>query len=141
MSDSLDAVVSIGQFPLAEEAFRDACRASLDAEGVLVLPDFLTSAALETILAESADRRELAYFCAQKHNVYLTPLDPEFPADHTRNREVDSSKGCITDDQVPGNSPLHALYDASLFREFLCSVLREQALYDYADPLSSINVH
>lgn len=61
--------------------------------------------------------------------------------DHARNREVISSKGCITDDQIPPSSPLHTIYDSEIFRNFLCKVLGEEALYDYADSLSSINLH
>ena len=57
------------------------------------------------------------------------------------NRKVQSSKGCITTDQIPENSALHKLYEHQLFRDFLCDVLEETALYEYADPLSSINLH
>ena len=52
-----------------------------------------------------------------------------------------SSKGCITTDQIPPSSMLHTLYDDPSFRNFLCAVLDEAALYEYADPLSSINLH
>ena len=36
---------------------------------------------------------------------------------------------------------MRALYDAPVFRAFLCSVLGETQLYSYADKLSSINLH
>ena len=64
-----------------------------------------------------------------------------YPEDHPRNRSITSSKGCIQDDQIPLKSPLHTIYDAEIFRTFLCKVLCEKALYDYADDLSSINLH
>ena len=51
------------------------------------------------------------------------------------------SKGCITTDQIPKSSGLHTLYHAPEFREFLCAVLGIEKLYEYADPLSSINLH
>lgn len=139
--DKLAQTVSLDRYSLGDAAFRASCRAALDADGLLVLPGFLTAAALDAIRAEAAEKRRLAYFCAQRHNVYLTPADPAFPPGHARNREVDSSKGCITDDQVANDSALRTLYDDEQFREFLCSVLGEQSLYEYADPLSSINVH
>jgi hypothetical protein len=60
---------------------------------------------------------------------------------HARNRTVVSSKGCITDDQVPSQSPLKVLYDSEEFKKFLCSVLGEEVLYKYDDNLSSINIH
>lgn len=52
-----------------------------------------------------------------------------------------STKGCITDDVIAAASPLRQLYNDELFKHFLCDVLGEKALYPYADPLSSINLH
>ncbi|MEM9279858.1 MAG: 2OG-Fe(II) oxygenase, partial [Pseudomonadota bacterium] len=82
-----------------------------------------------------------AYFCANTHNVYLTPPDDTFPMDHPRNREVVSSKGLIGDDQVPEASPLKTLYRDEGFRSFIAQVVGEEALYPYADPLSAVNIH
>jgi hypothetical protein len=67
--------------------------------------------------------------------------DPEFSAEHPRNRDVISTKGCITDDLIASNSPLRTLYNSAEFQFFLCDVLGEEALYPYADSLSSINIH
>ncbi len=67
--------------------------------------------------------------------------DAGFSDSHPRNREVNSTKGCITDDMIAADSPLRQLYDDALFQSFLCEVLDEEALYPYADPLSSINLH
>ena len=33
------------------------------------------------------------------------------------------------------------MYNSEVFRNFLASVLNEEKLYEYADPMSSINVH
>ena len=137
----LAAIVDLERYPLAEPGFRADCRETLAKSGALVLPGFLTVEATESVRREGEARRGDAFFCASRHNVYLTPPDPAFEPDHPRNREVVSSKGCIADDQVPAASALHALYDAAEFREYLCAVLDEQRLYDYADPLSSINLH
>ena len=52
-----------------------------------------------------------------------------------------SSLGCITDDIVPPDSCLRTVYDAPVFRGFLCAVLGEAALYEYVDPLSSVNLN
>jgi len=67
--------------------------------------------------------------------------DEAYSADHPRNRDVSSTKGCITDDLIAADSPLRQLYNDALFKYFLCDVLGETALYPYADPLSSINLH
>ena len=138
---SLTGIVDLERYPLGDPAFRADCKARLDAEGALVLPEFLTGQATARIREEGEAERPRAFFRPERHNVYLTPPDPAYPADHPRNRTVLSTKGCIADDQIPSDSPLHALYDAPELRAFLCAVLGEEALHDYADPLSSINLH
>ena len=138
---ALETIIDMSAFPLGDPAFRARCRADLDRDGVLVMPRFLAPDAVEVVRREAVAHRGRAYFCAQDHTVYLSPPDPAFAPDHPRNRLVVSSKGCITDDIVPADSPLRALYDAEPFRDFLCEILGEDALYDYADPLSSINIH
>ena len=122
-------------------SFRDECRAALDSNGALVLPDFLSPTAIDAVLSDALQQQHLAYFCEQKHNVFLTESEPSLPPDHARNRTVSSSKGCITDDQLPSESVLRALYKSQDFRHFLCSVLGEESLHEYSDPLSSINIH
>jgi hypothetical protein len=137
----LAAIVDTGRHPLAEPGYRAACRATLAATGALVMSGFLRAEATESIRREGAAAEPQAYFCSQRHNVYLTPPDPAYGADHPRNREVVSSKGCICDDQVAADSALRALYDAAGFRGFLSAVLEQPELHPYADPLSSINLH
>lgn len=138
---SLADVINQQLYPLGDKAFREHCKNSLDENGVLVLRDFLRPAAIRSIQCEGEQNQHLAYYTANDHNVYLTPSDPQYPADHPRNRAVASSKGCITTDQIPSGSALHTLYEAPEFRGFLCAVLGEAALYEYADALSSINLH
>ena len=137
----IESIVNTDSCPLTDVEFRASCRATLNRTGVIVIRRFVKPAIVDAIRREGADRKHLAYFCRQEHNVYLTPPDETYPADHTRNRIVVSSKGCITDDVIPAESPLRSLYDSEVFRSFLCSVLGESSLHKYADPLSSINIH
>lgn len=137
----LNAVVDPSQHPIDHPVFRKRCKRLLDEQGVLVLPGFLTPDAVSQVVREGLQCQHLAYYTVGKHNIYLKPSDPEFSEDHARNRSVSSSKGCITTDQIPTESPLCALYESSDFKDFLCAVLDEQSLYEYKDPLSSINLH
>ena len=141
MSETLESLIDLAQFPLHDATFRAQCKQSLDDTGVLVLPRFLTAQAVASVQREGEQHRHLAYYTASSHNIFLKPSDPQFPAGHPRNRAVASSKGCITTDQIPEASALQVLYRASDFRDFLCSVLAEAALFAYADPLSSVNLH
>ncbi|WP_372880088.1 2OG-Fe(II) oxygenase [Psychromonas sp.] len=108
---------------------------------MLVIGDFLKPSIISSLLREGEENQHLAYYAANMHNIYLTESDPQYSQAHPRNRQVSSSKGCITKDQIPSGSALHTLYDAPEFREFLCALLDQQALYEYAEPLSSINLH
>ncbi|MXP57223.1 2OG-Fe(II) oxygenase [Pantoea sp. Taur] len=137
----MSALIRFDLHPLADADWRRECREQLNQHGALVLRQFLQPDALQSIIAEGNAQRHLAYHTLSKHNVYLMKKDEAFDADHPRNRDVISTKGCITDDVIAAESPLRQLYNDELFKSFLCDVLGETALYPYADPLSSINLH
>ena len=138
---SLNTIVDLQLYPIDQDAFRVHCKHTFEKQGVLVLPSFLTADAVRHVAREGDTSHDKAYYTQNNHNIYLKPTDPEFDADHPRNRLVSSSKGCITTDQIPSDSILRTLYDNSTFIAFLCEVLDENALFEYADPLSSINLH
>ena len=140
-ASKLANIINLSQYPLQAENFRTACRHTLDNDGALVLKDFIQPKAIASIQTEGANNQGLAYYTTKQHNIYLAQNDPNYSDNHPRNRTVSTSKGCITTDQIPTESALRTLYAAPLFREFLCAVLNEDALYEYADPLSSINLH
>lgn len=141
MTKTLKEIVDLKRYKLDDDRFCTISKRTLDESGVLVLPEFLKPAAIAAIQAEGLENQHLAYYTSDKHNIYLTPSDPDYPESHPRNRKVSSSKGCITADQIPGDSLLHTLYAAPQFREYLCAVLGEYELHEYADSLSSINLH
>jgi hypothetical protein len=141
MNESLTDIVNLAEYPLHSEALRAQCKRTLDENGALVLRNFVKAEAIASIQDEGRTLQHLAYYTVSDHNIYLTPPDLAFPFDHPRNRLVSSSKGCITDDQIPHDSALCTLYDAQVFRDFICAVLDESELHEYADPLSSINLH
>lgn len=138
MSGSL---IRLDLHPLVDHDWRQRCREQLNHSGALVLRQFLHPTALQAIIEEGNAQRHLAYHTLSKHNVYLMKPDEAFSPEHPRNRDVVSTKGCITDDIIPAESPLRQLYNDELFKSFLCYVLGEEALYPYVDPLSSVNLH
>lgn len=140
-TNQLDLLVDRHKHPLDDDAYRAECQHTLNQHGVLALHDFLSPEAIDAICQEGNDNQHLAYYTASDHSVYLAPGDPDFDNHHPINRQVKSSKGCITTDQIPPESLLRILYKSPVFKEFLCTVLQEEALFEYADPLSSINLH
>jgi hypothetical protein len=137
----LSDLMNKAAYPIESNDFRAECKKTLAENGALVLPNFLNEKTIQAIIEEGEAKKSLAWFTQSTHNVYLTHVDPNYDSGHARNKQVSSSKGCITDDQIDPTSPLRQLYDAPLFRAFLASVLNEEALYNYADSLSSINLH
>ena len=93
------------------------------------------------MIAAGQSEQHLAFYTQGTHNVYLTPQDETLAPDHTFNRQVSSSKGCITTDQVPEDCGLHDIYFHDDFQKFIAAVVGEDAVYPYEDPLSSINIH
>ena len=139
--EKLTHIVNLGQYPLSDGTFRTQCKNALDKDGVLMMSNFLMPPAVLALQKEGINNQHLAYYTAGNHNVYLSSPDPAYSKEHSRNREVTSSKGCITTDQIPSDSFLRVLYDSPAFRAFLCAVLDEKALHEYADSLSSLNLH
>lgn len=129
------------QHPIADDAYIAECRERLDRDGALVLAGFARSDTIEQIVIQSAQREAEAFYTGKTHNVYLTPPDLQLGDDHPFNRQVNSSKGLIADDEIPADSPLRDVYNDPSFRSFLCGVLGIDQIHPYADDLSSINVH
>ncbi|SEL46218.1 hypothetical protein SAMN05216262_11177 [Colwellia chukchiensis] len=134
-------VIDLVKNPISDAEFRAKCQATLEHDGAIVIENFITPKALESIRQEGEAKQELAFYTKQQHNIYISDADPDFPPDHIRNKLVNSSKGCINDEQIAADSPLRTLYDSEEFRDFLQDILDEQGLYSYADQYSSINLH
>jgi hypothetical protein len=134
--------VDLDLHPLKDTEYIRQCKLRLDTTGCLTLPNFLRESARYNLVLEAKENEHLAYYTTNStHNVYLTPPDPTLPPDHVYNRQIISSKGCITTDQIPNTSGLKQIYGNEGFKYFLASVLGEETLYPYEDPLSSINVN
>ena len=137
----LKQIIDLQSHPIGESKFQRQCREKLNSDGAIVLEKFITDQALDSIRQEGEEMKDLAYYTAQKHNIYISDVDPEYCAEHIRNKLVVSSKGCLTDDQIGSHSVLRILYDSVDFRSYLKSVLGESELHPYADDCSSINLH
>ena len=133
--------VNLKSCPLNSIDFAEQCRQKLSDTDVLLLHQFLLPEALNQIIKEAQARAHLAYFTKNTHNVYLSEPDTSLPKTHIFNRQVKSSKGCITTDQIRSESGLHVIYNNSIFKKFIAHVVQENAIYPYADPLSGINIH
>ena len=141
MNSDISKWVNLKSCPLDSIDFTNQCRQKLSEEGVLLIPHFLQSEALRQTIKEAEAQTHLAYFTKKTHNVYLSEPDASLPETHVFNRQVKSSKGCITTDQIKSESGLHVIYNNFLFKKFIAHVVQEESIYPYADSLSGINIH
>lgn len=140
--NDINRIINLKKYPINDlKGFASDCYSKLNKHGSIVLPDFICKNIVQMVKEEAEEKKHLAYFCDQTHSVYLSPRDPDYPENHPINRQIISTKGCITDDQVGSTSPLRILYNSKEFREFLSVVLGVSTLCSYEDPLSSINIH
>ena len=137
----LSALIDTDRHRLTDAAWLGEKRNELNGQGVVQMRGLLQPAALADLQNESAMGLNQAYFKPQSHNIYLDKGDEALPNSHIRNRRVTSSKGCITDDQIATRSVLKQIYHHANFTSALCLILGENALYPYADSLSSVNIH
>ncbi len=137
----LNEIIDFNRHQITAKEFKKNSREKFDRDGLLILTNFLTDNAIDVIYQEGVENQDKAYFCENWHNVYLMPSDPEYNEEHPRNKNILSSKGCITDDQISKNSILRTIYNSQEFKEFLIDILDEEALFPYADHMSSINLH
>jgi len=124
--NKLASIIDLQKHPIDESHYRKKCKTELDKSGVLVLDNFLFESTVKSILAEAKAQENLAYYCVNEHNVYLDLFDKELSKSHPRNKTVISSKGCITDDQVPKKSSLRALYTHQNLKIFCVLFLMKQ---------------
>ena len=81
-------IVNLNQFALTDTEFRAGCREVLENSGCLLLANFLRSQAVELVRKEALINKHLAYYCVQEHNVYVTPQDENYSANHPQNHEI-----------------------------------------------------
>ena len=101
---ALSDIIDFSACPVSNPLFARQCAARLASAGALTLPGFLQAGAVNALVAEAEAQKHSAYFTTSSHNVYLSEPSPDLDAGHVLNRQITSSKGCITTDQVPAQS-------------------------------------
>ncbi len=137
----LSVLIDTDRHRLTDADWLAAKRHELGAHGAVQMRRLLHPDALTVLQKEAAMGLSQAYFKPQSHNIYLDKGDEAHLKSHIRNRRVTSSKGCVTDDQIAAESVLKQIYHHYDFISALCFILGEDALYPYADSLSSVNIH
>ena len=141
------ALLDLDRYPIDDpysptcQRLVDDSRAQLRESGVAVLPGFVKPEVIATMAAEIQARAAEAYSCKGRHNVYLKAPDLDLPADHPRNREIETQVGSIAFDQIGPDAALRQLYLWDPLATFVGAVLERQPFYRFADPLGACSVN
>ena len=141
MTEFLRDIVNFQNCPITDKTYIQQCATKLRSDSILTLESFLFTDVVEELVREAEQQKDEAFFTSSTHNVYLTEKDDSLGINHVFNRQVRSSKGCITTDQVIKSSKLHKLYRSDDFKAFIAAIVGEDSLFEYGDTLSGINVH
>lgn len=140
-------LVDLSTYPIADltapegAALVARCRATLQRDGVVVLPKFLSAEARVEMPREAREAAPQAFFCDNTHNVYLAPDDESFPVDHPRRRRLHTVVGSVAFDLLEPDARLRALYNWDPLVEFIRAVLDVPTLYRLADPLGALSIN
>lgn len=141
------SLVDLTQYPfenLKTAASRELiarCRSRFNETGALLLPGFLTPAAIALLAAEARGLEGAVHRYHTDHTVYFEPCDEGLPETHPRRRRVRSDKCSVPYDMIPRASLLRRLYEWDPLLNFIAAVLGEEHLYRHADPLAALNIN
>jgi len=130
------AAINAERYRLDDPALVSHANHQMRDEGVCVLPQFITSAAVQSMVDECNRLAPLAHRSAPKRNPYLTQAS----GDGTATAVLYDSLEVLAYDHFPTASPLRQLYESDELLEFIRSCLGVAKLYRYADPLGALNV-
>ncbi len=105
----LKHIINLEEYPL-DQALVEKTREKLKKDSVVLLPNFLQLDVLQSLVKEAESIQDQAFCRRMNHSVYLKPSNQSLAPDHIFNRQVVTSKGCVTTDQISCNSYLKELY-------------------------------
>lgn len=145
---NLRGIVNLEKYALDNDAKFESLvqksRKELRKNSAVTMPNFLTRSTVKALVEETLNIQHKAYYRKDNsHNVYVTPLDESKPPTHIYNRQVITSKGCVTTDQLHQKSLLKTIYHNERFQKFLEQVLNSGKIHVYSprELLSSVTVH
>lgn len=130
------AAINAERYRLDDPALISHTKRQMHNEGVCVLPQFITSSAVQSMVDECHKLAPLAHRSAPKRNPYLTQASGE----GTATAVLYDSLEVLAYDHFPTTSMLRQLYESDDLLEFIRACLGVDELYRYADPFGALNV-
>ena len=140
-----ETLVNLTRYPIHQDAGKElvaAYRTQFSQHGVCLLPEFLTSAAIERMIGEVNAVLSKTFYCHNVHNAYLLKEDdPRHPERHARNRRLRTDVGAVAFDYLPQDGALVALYRWDALTRLIGGILGFDTLYRGVDPLGALSVN
>jgi hypothetical protein len=133
-------MINTRRYDLNDQDLIKSCVQQMTTQGVCVLPDFLTSEAVEILRQQSDALAAQAFRSASRATPYLGPVDESFPVGHPRNTITQSSVEVVAYDQFAKGDGLRALYEWDPLLDFIRQCLGLNELFRYADPFGALNL-
>jgi hypothetical protein len=133
-------MINTHRYNLNDQGLIESCVQQMTTQGVCVLPDFLTSEAVEILRQQSDALAAQAFRSASRATPYLGPVDESFPVGHPRNTITQSSVEVVAYDQFAKGDGLRALYEWDPLLDFIRQCLGLSELFRYADPFGALNL-
>ena len=133
-------MINTRRYDLNDQGLIESCVQQMTTQGVCVLPDFLTSEAVEVLRQQSDALAPQAFRSASRATPYLGPVDESFPVGHPRNMITQSSVEVVAYDQFTNDDGLRALYEWDPLLDFIRQCLGLNELFRYADPFGALNL-
>jgi hypothetical protein len=123
-------------YDLADPLVIARANSQMTTQGVCVLPEFVTAAGVQAMVAECDDLSPLAHRSSPRRNPYLTKATGA----GTNTAVLYDSLEVLAYDQFPPTSVLRGLYESHELLDFVRRCLGLEVLYRYADPFGALNV-
>jgi hypothetical protein len=144
-------LIDLHQYPIdardgpAYEALVQKSRASLESNGCLRLPGFVTKHGVDLIKRECLDiassEKVLGNQVGRKVNCYYTEGSVSKPDSHPLNTFFDRQFGVIRDDMLGGQSTLRSIYDDRQLVSFVADVMGVPKLFQSRDSYQALTVN
>ena len=146
-AETVEAMINLDRYPIldlhsaAGASFASKCRQQYLATGLCMLPEFISSDALETLAAEAGAITDRAFFCNNTHNAYLTDDDPGLPGDDVARIQEQTYVGSVPYDCIGEDTALRRLYQWDPLKDFIGFVLGKETFHRFADPLGALSIN
>ena len=125
---------------LAARTLVGRCREQLGRFGACELEGFLRADVVTDAVRGVQGLRSLAFRTETTHNLEFTGREADLDADDPLRIQVRSAKALLAYDQIPGDSPLRAVYESDVLTRFVGAALEVEPIYRQADEVGALNV-